>query len=112
VKSVVAGKSPFAGLWQAPETSSKLSHCFHTAEVAGSNPASPTTKYLQIVGKFEPPIFEWGLFTATVLQRGRRAGRDVVQRYLEVGPIGELGVEEYAARLGHGLRDAWLWYGW
>ena len=35
---------------------------FHTAftEVAGSNPASPTKKYLQIAGKFEPPIFELG----------------------------------------------------
>ena len=31
-----------------PQRTSKL--CFHTAEVAGSNPASPTIKYLQIVG--------------------------------------------------------------
>src|SRR5215208_480917 len=26
----------------------KPSYCLHTAEVAGSNPASPTTKYLQM----------------------------------------------------------------
>src|ERR687893_56863 len=31
----------FAGILQAPETSSNLSRCLHTAEVAGSKPASP-----------------------------------------------------------------------
>src|SRR5919112_1785431 len=34
----------FAGILQAPEIPSKLSCCLHTAEVAGSNPASPTQK--------------------------------------------------------------------
>ena len=36
--------SLFAGILQGPGTSSKLSYCLHTAEVAGSNPASPTLK--------------------------------------------------------------------
>jgi hypothetical protein len=44
-KGVDAKIRQFAGILQAPETFSKLSHCFHTAEVAGSNPASPTGKY-------------------------------------------------------------------
>src|SRR5918997_3558379 len=34
----------FAAILHGPESSSKLSDCFHTAEVAGSNPASPTLK--------------------------------------------------------------------
>ncbi len=36
-----------------PFADSKLSHCFHTAEVAGSNPASPTLKTVQFAGKMQ-----------------------------------------------------------
>jgi hypothetical protein len=36
--------SVFAGILQAPQTSSKLSYCRHTAEVAGSNPVSPANE--------------------------------------------------------------------
>jgi hypothetical protein len=41
----------FAGILQSLETSSKLSYCLHTAEAAGSNPASPTLKILRFAGK-------------------------------------------------------------
>src|SRR5918997_3178238 len=41
----------FAGILQAPETSSKPSRCLHTAEAAGSNPASPTSTMLRSAGK-------------------------------------------------------------
>ena len=37
--------------------SSAGERCLHTAEVAGSNPASPTPKYLQIVRNETPSIF-------------------------------------------------------
>jgi hypothetical protein len=46
----------FAGILQAPVTFSKLSCCLHTAEVAGSNPASPTKKYLQMAENGKPPV--------------------------------------------------------
>jgi hypothetical protein len=36
---------------QAPEISSNLSCCLHTAEVAGSKPASPTSKSCVFAGK-------------------------------------------------------------
>jgi hypothetical protein len=41
----------FAGVLQAPERPSKPSHCFHTAEVAGSIPASPTWRKPFFAGK-------------------------------------------------------------
>src|SRR5215208_6459800 len=37
--------------------SSAGERCLHTAEVAGSNPASPTLKVLQIAGKVKTPAF-------------------------------------------------------
>ena len=52
--------SIIAGILQSPESSSKLSCCLHTAEVAGSNPASPTKKYLQMAEKCKPPVFVSG----------------------------------------------------
>src|SRR3712207_3958530 len=66
----------FAGILQAPETSSKLSHCFHTAEVAGSIPASPTpVKYcppLLVLNRTYPHLIHntWGLIST--------GGQDVV----------------------------------
>jgi hypothetical protein len=42
---------------QALEGSSKLSRCFHTAEAAGSNPASPTPKGPANGGKEKLSIF-------------------------------------------------------
>jgi hypothetical protein len=41
----------FTGILQSPETFCKLSHCFHTAEIAGSIPASPTLKYADLQAK-------------------------------------------------------------
>ena len=38
----------FAGILQAPETSSKLPHCLHTAEVAGSIGHRPLSKSLTL----------------------------------------------------------------
>src|SRR5215208_2741602 len=46
-----AEKLLFAGILQAWETSSKLSYCLHTAEDAGSIPASPTQKKRCFAGK-------------------------------------------------------------
>jgi hypothetical protein len=43
--------SVFAGILQAPETSTRLSHCLHTAEDAGSNPASPTREIPRFAGE-------------------------------------------------------------
>src|SRR5688572_28875742 len=45
----------FAGILQSPDTSSNLSCCLHTAEVAGSNPALPTQKVPANYGKREAP---------------------------------------------------------
>ena len=59
-KSLIGQIRLFAGVLQAPGIFRELSYCLHTSEDAGSNPASPTKKYLQIAGKFEPPIFELG----------------------------------------------------
>src|SRR5215212_7941941 len=43
-KGITEQMSLFAGALQALEISSKVLCCFHTAEVAGSIPASPTRK--------------------------------------------------------------------
>jgi hypothetical protein len=42
---------PFPVILQAPETSSKPSRCLHTAEIAGSKPASPTLKICRFAGE-------------------------------------------------------------
>ena len=46
-----AATARFGRRLQAPEISSKLSCCLHTAEDAGSIPASPTLKIPASVGK-------------------------------------------------------------
>src|SRR5215212_2188413 len=48
----------FAGMLQAPESFSKVSRCLHTAEVAGSSPASPTRQKTAFAGK----TCEYGLY--------------------------------------------------
>ena len=60
--------------------SSAGERCLHTAEVAGSKPASPTKKYLEMVEKYKPPIFRSG---GCLLQPYCNASRGLFQCFLQ-----------------------------
>ena len=60
----------FAGILQAAEIFRKLSYCLHTAEVADSNPASPTTKYLQMGRLANLSVWQTSPFDTTSLAEG------------------------------------------
>ena len=51
VQQPCSNPSESAGILQSPEIPSKLSCCLRTAEVAGSNPASPTLKKRLFAGR-------------------------------------------------------------
>src|SRR3712207_2902556 len=49
--NLVEGICLFAGISERQRTTTTLWICLHTAEVAGSNPASPTQKMCRFAGK-------------------------------------------------------------
>jgi hypothetical protein len=100
----------FAGVLWAAKTSRKRSHCFTRQRSLVRTQHRPPRNACKSWESLNPRFSSGGCLLQSYCNAV--VGLDVVQRYLEVGPIGELGVEEYAARLGHGLRGAWLWYGW
>jgi hypothetical protein len=59
----------FAGVLQSPELFRKLSRCLHTAEVAGSKPASPTHKRGVLQVKYQSKVETPDICQAPVQQR-------------------------------------------
>jgi hypothetical protein len=63
----------FAGILQAPETSSKVSYFFDAEEASGSNPLSPTSESLsdtlKTTSKGKPPERAGGFTTPVLHQR-------------------------------------------
>ena len=52
-------KDGFAGISEHWRTATTLWICLHTAEVAGSNPASPTSERCYFAGKNAKPRISW-----------------------------------------------------